>query len=55
MVRRGVRALLSADTDWEICGEAVDCEEAIRKAKELVPDIILLDISMPSLNGCRQR
>ncbi len=50
-VRRGVRSLLGSRMDWDVCGEAVDGQDAIRKAKELKPDVVLLDISMPHLNG----
>jgi two-component system response regulator NreC len=38
-------------TDWEVCGEAKDGSEALRKARELLPDLILLDISMPGQSG----
>ena len=51
MVRRGVSALLSSRPTWQVCGYAEDGKEALRKAKELRPDIILLDISMPGANG----
>jgi DNA-binding NarL/FixJ family response regulator len=51
MVRRGVSALLSGRPGWQVCGHAGDGKEALRKAKELRPDIILLDISMPGANG----
>jgi DNA-binding NarL/FixJ family response regulator len=51
VVRRGVRALLESRPDWEVCGEAADGQEAIRKAAELKPDIVVLDISLPGLNG----
>lgn len=51
MVRRGVRGLLISATPWEVCGEANDGSETLRKARELLPDLILLDISMPGLNG----
>jgi DNA-binding NarL/FixJ family response regulator len=50
-VRRGVAALLSAEPDWEICGEAPDGAEALQKARALQPNVILLDISMPGING----
>src|SRR3989441_12521784 len=50
-VRRCVRSLLASREDWDICGEAVDGYDAIRKAKELKPDVVLLDISMPHLSG----
>jgi DNA-binding NarL/FixJ family response regulator len=51
MVRRGVIGLLSSEASWEICGEASDGSEALLKARTLVPDVILLDVSMPGLNG----
>jgi PAS domain S-box-containing protein len=50
-VRRGLRSLLSARTDWSICGEAADGSEAIEKAKQLRPDVILMDLSMPRMGG----
>jgi PAS domain S-box-containing protein len=51
IVRRGVRSLLKSRSDWLVCGEAVDGVDAVRKAKELKPDVIVLDISMPQMNG----
>jgi two-component system, NarL family, response regulator NreC len=50
-LRRAVRELLSSRADFEVCGEAQDGSEAIRKAVELLPDLILLDISMPGPDG----
>ena len=50
-VRRGVVGLLSSETGWKVCGEARDGSEAVQKARELRPDLILLDISMPGMNG----
>jgi DNA-binding NarL/FixJ family response regulator len=50
-VRRGVRDFLLTQVNWEVCGEAQDGAEAIEKARELSPDLILLDISMPGLSG----
>ncbi len=51
IVRRGLKALLEAQQGWEVCGEAVDGREAVEKCKHLKPDITILDIGMPSLNG----
>jgi DNA-binding NarL/FixJ family response regulator len=50
-LRRGVADILASVTDWTVCGEASDGEEAIRIAQQLQPDLILLDISMPGMNG----
>ena len=50
-VRKGIKALLSSQSKWVVCGEAGDGFEAIEKAKELRPDIILMDISMPRMDG----
>jgi PAS domain S-box-containing protein len=51
VVRRGVRSLLSEQRGWDVCGEAVDGQDAIEKARELKPDLIVMDVSMPRLNG----
>ncbi len=51
VVRRGLCALLRAQPDWEVCGEASDGREAVEKAVALKPEIIILDIGMPNLNG----
>ncbi len=51
IVRQGLRRLLEARSDWEICGEAATGREAVEKAKLLKPDIVVLDYSMPGLNG----
>jgi DNA-binding NarL/FixJ family response regulator len=50
-VRRGVVNILASDNNLEVCGIAKDGEEAIQKALELTPDLVLLDISMPGMNG----
>lgn len=51
IVRHGLRVLLETQPGWTICGEAQNGYEAIRKAEHLQPDIVILDISMPELNG----
>lgn len=51
VVRHGLRALLEAQEGWTVCGEAVNGREAVDMAEKLRPDIAILDISMPSLNG----
>ncbi|MGH9326330.1 MAG: GAF domain-containing protein [Terriglobia bacterium] len=50
-IRRGIRSLLSARPEWEICGEAGDGDEAVAQAKRLRPTLVLMDISMPRMNG----
>lgn len=50
-IRRGVRALLSSQVDWFVCGEAEDGIETLEKARDLQPDIILMDVSMPRIDG----
>ena len=51
VVRRGLRNLLGANDHWRICGEAENGREAIEKVKELSPDLVLLDVTMPVMNG----
>ena len=51
LFRNGVRALLQSHANWEICGEASTGFEAVAQAKELLPDVVILDIGMPDLNG----
>lgn len=51
MLRRGLRNTLQTERDLEICGEAVNGEEAVEKTKSLQPDLVILDINMPGLNG----
>jgi PAS domain S-box-containing protein len=51
IVRRGVRSLLSVCPEYEICGEAVNGQDAVDKTSQLAPDVIVMDISMPKLNG----
>ena len=51
LMRRGVKALLQSRAGWEVCGEAHTGREAVSKAEELKPEVVILDISMPDLNG----
>jgi DNA-binding NarL/FixJ family response regulator len=50
-IRRGVQTILSPFPEWEPCGEADSGNEAIRLAEELKPEVIIMDVSMPGLNG----
>ena len=51
MVRAGFSALLEAEPGFEVCGEAGDGERAVSLARELVPDIVLMDVRMPRMDG----
>jgi len=51
IVRSGIRSLLEKEIDIEIIGETENGREAVKKTKQLCPDVVLMDISMPSLNG----
>ncbi len=51
VARHGIRALLEAHAGWEVCAEAKDGREAVELASTVSPDLILLDIGMPNLNG----
>lgn len=50
-IRRGIRSLLSSRREWIVCGEAADGIEAIERVRELRPTVVLMDISMPRMNG----
>ena len=50
-VRQVIRSFLESKTTFKVCGEAVDGVDAIEKAKALKPDLILLDLAMPRMNG----
>ena len=51
VVRQGLRSMLETHPGWEVCGEAVDGREALRQVELLNPDLVILDIGMPNLNG----
>ena len=51
VVRDGLRAILASDPGIDVVGFAIDGREAIREAKRLQPDVVLMDIAMPELNG----
>ena len=51
VVRRGLRVLIESHLGWEVCEEAADGREAVEKAKKLRPDVVVIDIGMPELNG----
>lgn len=51
VVRHGLCTLLQMHEGWEICGEAGDGREAVEMAKRLKPDVVVLDVGMPNLNG----
>jgi DNA-binding NarL/FixJ family response regulator len=51
VVRTGLKNLLSENEDWEVCGEADNGLRAVEKVVELTPDLVVLDITMPVMNG----
>jgi len=51
VARRGLRSVLGVNPDIQVVGEAADGEEAVKKVSDLLPDIVLLDISLPGLSG----
>jgi DNA-binding NarL/FixJ family response regulator len=51
VVRQGIRTILRARPQWEVCGEAVNGKDAIEKATALDPDVIIMDITMPEMSG----
>src|SRR5689334_21721437 len=51
IVRRGLRDIVSGHADWQVVGEALTGRQAVEQARHLKPDLIIMDISMPELNG----
>jgi len=51
IVRKGLRLQLEQNTDFEVVGEATEGREAVRMAEELLPDVVIMNIPMPNLNG----
>lgn len=51
LVRQGLRSMIEEQSGWQVCGEARTGREAVAKARELKPDIVVMDFTMPELNG----
>ena len=51
VVRQGLRTLLEGRSEWEVAGEASDGLEAVEKVNSLQPDVVVLDVTMPGMNG----
>jgi two-component system NarL family sensor kinase len=51
LMRRGLRGLIESHDEWAVCGEAVEGTEAVRKAEELEPDLVIMDVNLPGLSG----
>ena len=51
VVRKGLRGLLEVNSAWQVCGEATNGRDAVKLAMELKPDLAVLDLEMPELNG----
>jgi DNA-binding NarL/FixJ family response regulator len=50
-VRKSLRHLLERHEDWEVCGEAIDGRDTLAKVEQLAPDVVVLDLAMPGLDG----
>ncbi|MGD0542859.1 MAG: response regulator transcription factor [Candidatus Acidiferrales bacterium] len=51
MVRSALQRLLSARPEWKVVGEAIDGLDAVSKARDLKPDVVIMDVTMPEMNG----
>jgi DNA-binding NarL/FixJ family response regulator len=51
VIRRGVQGILRTYPEWDLCGEADNGQDAIRLAGELAPEVVIMDVSMPGMNG----
>jgi DNA-binding NarL/FixJ family response regulator len=51
LVRQLLRTCLEKDSDWDVCGEAQNGQEAVTKVKQLKPDVVILDLQMPVMDG----
>ena len=51
LIRHSIRSCIEQNSDWEVCGEAENGKTAVEKVKELHPDVVILDFSMPGMNG----
>src|SRR4030088_2733331 len=50
-VRGGIRSLLESQEGWEVCGEATTGRDAVEQSRRLRPDVVVMDLSLPALNG----
>jgi DNA-binding NarL/FixJ family response regulator len=51
VIRRGIQGILSTYPEWDLCGEADNGQDAIRLTGELAPEVVIMDVSMPGMNG----
>jgi len=51
IIRRSLRCCIEQNSDWEVCGEAENGRVAVEKVRELHPDVVILDLQMPVMNG----
>ena len=51
VIRRGVQGILHSFPEWELCGEAENGEEGVKLAQSVKPEVVIMDVSMPGLNG----